>query len=271
MRRLVVNADDFGRSASTNAAVIQAHREGILTTATLMVSEPGFAEAVTLARENPRLGVGLHLTLVDGHSALPPDRVPGLVNEHGEFDHNPARCGWRYFFNRGLRAQLREEIAAQFGKFQCTGLALDHLDSHHHLHMHPVVMSLVLELAARHGVRHIRLTREPFNQGIRRAARPGLAQFAHACAHALLARRARPRMRQLGIRHTRAVFGLLRDGRIDEGYVLRLLPLLPEGDSELYSHPSLDQFRPELDALISPRVAALVDELGVDLIRYQDV
>src|SRR6266403_4871890 len=79
-RRLIVNADDFGRSADINEAVIRAHREGILTSASLMVNEPGFEEAVTLARENPRLGVGLHLTLLFGHSALPPDRIPGLVN-----------------------------------------------------------------------------------------------------------------------------------------------------------------------------------------------
>ena len=76
-RRLIVNADDFGRSASINQAVIRAHREGILTTTSLMVNEPAFEEAVALARENPTLGVGLHLTLLCGHSALPPEEIPG--------------------------------------------------------------------------------------------------------------------------------------------------------------------------------------------------
>src|SRR5215470_19117480 len=89
-RRLIVNADDFGRSASINAAVIRAHREGILTTASLMVNEPGFPEAVVLARQNLRLGVGLHLTLLCGHSTLPPDRIPGLVGADGSFDENPV-------------------------------------------------------------------------------------------------------------------------------------------------------------------------------------
>src|SRR5436309_9670936 len=83
-KRLIVNADDFGRSTSINAAVIRAHREGILTTASLMVNEPAFAEAVALARENPGLGVGLHLTLIRGHSALPREKIPGLVNAAGE-------------------------------------------------------------------------------------------------------------------------------------------------------------------------------------------
>ena len=107
LRRLIVNADDFGRSASINQAVIRAHREGILTTASLMVNEPACDEAVALARENPQLGVGLHLTLLCGHSALPSERIPGLVNARHEFTHNPAGAGFRYFFQRRLREQLR--------------------------------------------------------------------------------------------------------------------------------------------------------------------
>src|SRR6059058_2925032 len=97
-RRLIVNADDFGRSTAINAAVIRAHQEGILTTASLMVNEPGFQEAVELARQNPRLGIGLHLTLLCGHSALPAAEIPGLVNSQGELTSNPPGAGLRYFF-----------------------------------------------------------------------------------------------------------------------------------------------------------------------------
>src|SRR5271168_4471155 len=106
VRRLIVNADDFGLSSSVNAAVIRAHREGILTTASLMVNEPGFTEAVVLAKENPTLGVGLHLTLLHGHSALPPDQIPGLVNARGEFSNSPVGVGMAYFFKPSLREQL---------------------------------------------------------------------------------------------------------------------------------------------------------------------
>src|SRR5437762_6448225 len=88
-RRLIVNADDFGRSHSINEAVIRAHREGILTSASLMVNEPSCVEAVGLAKQNPALGVGLHLTLLMGHSALSPKEIPDLLNERGEFSDDP--------------------------------------------------------------------------------------------------------------------------------------------------------------------------------------
>src|SRR5260370_487589 len=123
-RRLIVNADDFGRSHSINQAVIRAHCEGILTTASLMVNEPGLEEAVLLARKHPRLGVGLHLTLSHGHSALAPEAIPGLVNLRGEFSDRPVSTGFRYFMRRDLREQLRREINAQFEKFRATGLVL---------------------------------------------------------------------------------------------------------------------------------------------------
>ena len=97
-RRLIVNADDFGRSPSINAAVIRAHRQGILTTASLMVNEPSCAEAVALAKENPKLGVGLHIALLHGRSALAPEKIPGLVNERGEFSNDPVTAGLKFFF-----------------------------------------------------------------------------------------------------------------------------------------------------------------------------
>src|SRR5258706_14078771 len=106
IRRLIVNADDFGGSASINEAVIRAHRDGILTSASLMVNEPGFAEAVKLARENPTMGVGLHLTLLHGHSALSRKEIPDLVDEEGKFSFNPVAVGMGYFANRKLKAQL---------------------------------------------------------------------------------------------------------------------------------------------------------------------
>ena len=270
-RRLIVNADDFGRSRSINEAVIRAHREGILTTASLMVNEPSCAEAVTMARENPKLGVGLHLTLLMGHAALPPAQIPGLVNALGEFSNNPVGVGFRYFFQRGLREQLRAEIHAQFRRFRETGLPLDHVNGHLHMHLHPVVFRILMTDAKTLGIGHLRLTRDCFARSRRMASGRWLYRASHALIYEILSQRAREPLRQRGIRHAQITFGLLQDSHVDEEYVLKLLPELPPGDSELYSHPSLDRFRHEFEALISPRVKAELNRLGIEPIRYQDL
>ena len=270
-RRLIVNADDFGRSPSINEAVIRAHREGILTTASLMVNEPACDEAVALAKENPQLGVGLHLALLCGRSALPPEKIPGLVNARGEFTNSPVGAGLSYFFRPALRAQLEAEIAAQFERFRATGLKLDHVNGHLHLHLHPVVFGVLMRRAEQWGLTHLRLTRDPFWLNARLARGAWLYRTSHAVIYHLLSARSRSSLLQRGIKFTPRVFGLLQNARVDEEYVTRLFPVLPEGDSELYSHPSLDEFRPEFEALISPAVRDLVRRQNIELIRYQDL
>jgi hopanoid biosynthesis associated protein HpnK len=270
-RRLIVNADDFGRSESVNLAVVRAHREGILTTASLMVNEPAAAQAVRLARENPKLGVGLHLALVCGAAALPPERIPHLAGAGGRFTDNPVAAGWRYFFSAPCKAELPAEIEAQVAKFHATGLPLDHLNGHLHLHLHPVVFGILMDNAERWGIRAMRLTRDPFFLNARLASGPWADRLSHAVIFRLLSARARRVLARRNIRHTAAVFGLLQNARVDAAYVEKLLPRLPAGDSELYSHPSLDQFKNELDALINPTIRRLPQQLGIQLIRYQDL
>jgi hopanoid biosynthesis associated protein HpnK len=270
-RRLIVNADDFGLSHSVNEAVIRAHRDGVLTAASLMVNEPGCDEALKLAKENPRLGVGLHLTLLVGRSALPPEKIPGLVNSRGEFSNSPVDVGMNYFFKRSLREQLRAEIHAQFERFHSTGLPLDHVNGHLHMHLHPVIFKILIEDAEKLGIKRMRLTREPFWMDVPLARGNRLYRSTHAAIYLCLSWLAQSRLHRKNILHTRRVFGLLQNARVDEPYILRLLPILPAGDSELYSHPSLDEFEHELDALVSPRVKDLVRELGIELVRYQDL
>lgn len=270
-RRLVVNADDFGRSQSINAAVIRAHRDGILTTASLMVNESPCAEAVELAKQNPRLGVGLHLTLLMGRSALPAAEIPGLVNERGEFLNDPVKVGFLYFFRRELREQLRKEIHAQFARFGATGLTLDHVNGHLHLHLHPTVFSILIQDAEKLGIERMRLTHDPFWMDVPLARGQRIYRAMHGLIYWILSGVARARFRKKRIRHTERVFGLLQNARVDETYVSKLLPVLPAGDSELYSHPSLDEFKNEFDALVSPRVKEQVQKLGIELIRYQDL
>jgi hopanoid biosynthesis associated protein HpnK len=269
--RLIVNADDFGRSRSINEAVIRAHREGILTTASLMVSEASCGEAVEMAKQNPRLGVGLHLTLLMGHSALAPGEIPGLVNQQAEFLNDPVKVGMRYFFRRKLREQLRKEIHAQFARFRATGLRLDHVNGHLHMHLHPVVFGILMEDAEKLGIERMRLTRDPFWTDVPLARGLRMYRASHAMIYCVLSGCARGRLAKRRIRHTQRVFGLLQNARVDEAYISKLLPVLPRGDSELYSHPSLDEFKHEFDGLISGRVKEQVQRLGIELIRYQDL
>jgi chitin disaccharide deacetylase len=270
-RRLIVNADDFGRLHSINEAVIRAHRDGILTTTSLMVNEPACGEAVKLAKENPKLGVGLHLTLLMGHSALTPEKIPGLVNARGEFSNYPIDVGVGYFFKRSLREQLRAEIHAQFEKFRATGLPLDHVNGHLHIHLHPTVFKILIEDTEKLGIKRMRLTRDCLARSRRMTRGHWFYRLSHAVIFELLSNRARKKLRQRGIKHTQITFGLLQNVRVDEEYVLKLLPELPLGESELYSHPSLDEFKHEFDALVSPCVKELIKKNGIELIRYQDL
>jgi chitin disaccharide deacetylase len=267
---LIVTADDFGLSTSVNRAVIQGHREGILTSASLMVNGDAFEEAVELGRENPRLGVGLHLTLCCGRATLPRERIPALVDEQGFFRGSAVSAGMKYFFSAEARSQLREEVLAQFERFAQTGLPLDHVNGHLHFHLHPTVFSIIREeLGGR--IAAFRLTRDPI--GIDWALGRGrwFYRFSHWLIFRILSARSDGFLSRNGIKHTGQVFGLLENGRVSEDYIVKLLRILPAGDSELYSHPSLDAFKHEYEALVSARVKRVVAEEGVELIRYQDL
>ena len=270
-RRLIINADDFGLARSINQAVVCAHGEGVLTSASLMVNGGASDEAVEFARQNPKLGVGLHLTLVCGRSARPAREIPGLVNQQGQFSNNAIVAGLNYFTRRELLGQLRSEITAQFEKFHSTGLPLDHVNGHLNMHLHPVVFGVILENVKRFAIRHVRLTRDPFWLNARLARGQWCYRAAHGLIFWLMSCWARPRLRQSGIGHTDWVFGLLQNARVNEEFVLKLLPRLPVGDSELYSHPSLDEFRHEFDALVSSRVRTAFEREKIELIRYQDL
>jgi hopanoid biosynthesis associated protein HpnK len=185
-RRLIVNADDFGRSSSINRAVIRAHREGILTTASLMVNEAAFDEAVALAAENPRLGVGLHLTLLCGHATLSRTRIPGLVNERREFSNGAVTAGLRYFLLPSLRVQIETELEAQFERFATAGLPLDHVNGHLHIHLHPVVFSILMRRAQEWRIARVRLTCDPFRLNARLAGGAWLYRASHAAIYGAL-------------------------------------------------------------------------------------
>jgi predicted glycoside hydrolase/deacetylase ChbG (UPF0249 family) len=176
-----------------------------------------------------------------------------------------------YFFRPSLRQQLRAEISAQFRKFHATGLKLDHVNGHLHLHLHPTVFKILMTDAAKAGITHMRLTRDCLSRSNRMTRGRRFYRISHAAIFEMLSGRARKTLAERKIRHAQISFGLLQDSHVDEDYVLKLLPELPAGDSELYAHPSLDRFKHEFDALISSRVREQIEKLGIQLIRYQDL
>ncbi len=174
MKRLVVTADDFGLSLEVNEAVEQAHREGILTAASLMVSAPAAADAVARAKRLPSLRVGLHLVLVEAWPTLPPAALPDLAGPDGLLRADMAKLGLDFARRPAARRQLAAEIEAQFEAYRATGLPLDHVNAHKHFHVHPLIAGAVLRIGRRYGMRAIRVPREP-REILRRAepeARP---------------------------------------------------------------------------------------------------
>jgi hopanoid biosynthesis associated protein HpnK len=278
MKQLIVTADDFGASLAVNEAVEQGHVDGILTCASLMVAGDAAADAVARAKRLPRLGVGLHLVLVEGRPVLPPARIPDLVDASGHFRIDMARAGVALFFRPRVRRQLRAEIAAQFDAFAATGLALDHVNAHKHFHLHPTIAGLVIEIGARHGLRAARAPVEPHAllAAIEYAPRPLADRVA-----APWARRLARRLCHAGLAVPDRVFGLAWTGHMTTPRIAAIVRRLPAGTSELYVHPATADdwpghapgyaYRAELAGLVAPQVRAAIDDTGVRLVRGADL
>jgi len=268
LKRLIVTGDDFGLSLPVNEAIEEAHRRGILTTTCLMVGAPAAADAIERARRSPDLGVGLHLVVVRGRPVMPVAAVPDLVDGEGRFDANLVRAGFRYFFLPRVRRQLASEIRAQFAAFRRTGLPLDHVNAHNHMHVHPTVLSLVLRIGREYGMTAVRLPFEPHVGG-------GLAARLGRAFLGLWIALMRRRLATAGIRHNDFAFGISDCGHMDRNRLLSLLANLPEGISEIFCHPATRRwpeiepeaahfgFEDEFEALIDPavRMAAADAEL----------
>lgn len=282
-RRLIVNGDDFGLSPQVNNGILHAHKQGILTNASLMVTAPAWQEAVSLAKETPSLSVGLHLTLVQGRAVLPPHLLSSVTRPSGNFLDNPTSAGLRYFFLRSARTQLRDECRAQIERFLATGLPLSHIDGHANLHMHPSVFDIVADLIAEYGVRAIRLTREDLATSLACDARRQLRKRWESFIFTNLALAAERKLRSRGVLFPDALFGLHQSGDVNERYLLELLPRLRRGVTELYCHPAYlpckeaEYWSPtyrrdvELAALISPVVREALDNQGITLVSYRDL
>jgi len=276
MKCLVVTADDFGFAVEINKAVEIAHREGILSAASLMVSGPAAMDAVRRARGMPALGVGLHLVLVDGAPTLPAGEIPNLVDRTGRLRSDLTHLGIDIAMRASLRWQIRKEIFAQFERFHETGLPLDHVNSHKHFHLHPFVTREIIEAGRHFGMRALRIPYEP---------KYALAHVENIRTDAVsllrpLANLLRARARREHIRTPDAVFGLRWSGAFSVQRMAALFDNLPAGLIEIYTHPAIaDRFpgctlgyrySDELRALCSLDTLRSLRASGFRVGSYQD-
>ena len=280
MKKLIVTGDDFGFSLSVNEAIEEAHRHGILSCASLMVGAKAARDAVDRARRLSSLRVGLHLVLVDGSPILPPRVVPDLVTKKGEFSSHLARAGINFFFRKKAKRQLEDEIRAQFQAFLDTGLQLDHVNSHHHMHLHPTVLGIILRVGRDYGMGAIRFPYEPpllsWRASRKRLGRkillwlflwPWLTLF-------------KKRLERAQVCSNDFLFGLNDSGYMDVDLALQFLKRSPSGVTEIYFHPEIsdthrteeDRFRQrEYEALINPKLRQTLLTSDTKLIAFGDL
>jgi len=267
VKTIIFSADDFGLTESINEAVEQAHRQGILNAASLMVGAPAAADAVRRARAMPTLRVGLHLVTIEGPTVLPASAVPALVGAGGQFPSDQLGLSLNYVFRRRVRRQLEAEISAQFDAYAATGLSLDHANAHKHMHLHPTIGTMMLRIGRRYGLRRVRVPAEPPDVIAKCGTPLGIGDRLLYRWTALL----RHQARIAGVATNDHCFGLAWSGHMTADRIHRLLARLPDGSTEVYFHPAawrdpvLDRLMPgyehqaELSTLLDRK---LLEEVG---------
>ena len=277
-KKLIVNADDFGRSAGVNRGVIEAHRRGIVTSTSLMVNMPAAEEAFALAEGCPDLGVGVHLVFTAGRPILPPERVPTLVDGEGNF---LARDLWLLRIEEVDLAQLKAELRAQIERFMERRGRPTHLDCHHFVHVYPPFFALIVELAAEYGLP----MRVPFGRNWEAMAAQDAGRFGLSSEQAReMVRRDIKLVRSSGVPHPdHFVAEFFGQGNIEVENLLDILARLEDGITELMTHPGyadqelrrfsryVEERERELASLTDPRVREAIEELGIELVNYEEV
>lgn len=274
--QVIFTGDDFGWDNKTNLAIEKSCRDGVLTSASLMMTGEAVEEAVSMARKLPELAVGLHLSLSGGRPVSPVSSVPNLVDPQGMLKNAPAAMGMQLQYSRQARLQAEREIAAQFQAFVDSGLALRHVDSHHHLHIHPWIFNMVLKYGRQCNIGTVRIPMEPWHISARLS-----------CGHAVRNQMYRYVFRALGgycqrkadkarLGYADGVFGLYRTGEANRAWLLALLDRLAgqPGIFEIYTHPIMDEQGPgveELAALCDPQVCEKLSRLQIRKVSYEVV
>jgi chitin disaccharide deacetylase len=279
LKRLIVNADDFGLSPEVNTGIIRAHRDGIIRSASLMVAESAAPAAAELARDNPGLDVGLHAVVCRGHSMLGSPRLGAAVRASGDFTDNPTAAGLRYYFDRSMRAAMTDELRAQVERHLKLVGCLNHIDGHLNFHVHPLFADILVALAVEYKVPCIRLPRERVTTTLRLRRDNATRKLVEAVIFRTLSRRTHRLMLEHGLASTDALFGLHQSGHLDEDYVVGVIDRLSDGTTELYFHPAADiggvppapEAQREVEILTSTRVRDAIARNHVELITFADL
>lgn len=234
---MIVNADDFGLTAGVNRAIVELHRDGVLTSTTLMARAQATDEAIRLALAAPTLGVGCHVVLADGEPVLPPHEIPSLVDpQTGRFPQKLGEFLRRLFTGRMRASEIEAEAAAQIGLLRGRGVRLTHIDTHKHTHMFPAVLRPLLRAARAAGIGAVRNPFEPV-WAVRATPHAPLVRRAEEAA----LRRFEPALRRIiaqeGFATTDGTVAVVGTGTLDAGAVRSLLGQLPAGTWELVTHP----------------------------------
>lgn len=279
---LIINGDDFGYSEAVNRAILRAHRDGVLTSASLMVNERAAAQAVELATANPGLAVGLHLVLVLGRAALPHAEIPHITDRAGNFTNSSFHAGIKYYFSAAARRELRREMRAQFERFASTGLPFSHVDGHTHLHQHPVIFDELIRLCEEFGVRRVRVVKGEMRLSLALDRRHLPIKLVWGTVFNLLGRWCENRLAGRGFLQPQKVYGLLQSGDMNEDYLLGLIERMQGQSIEIYAHPlALDADEAskrenpggarELQAMVSNRVRQAIEAAGYRLATYESL
>ncbi len=282
MIRVIINADDFGLSQSVNEGIVKAHREGILTSATLMANTPGFEDAVALSRENPKLGVGLHLNIVRGFPVSKPESIPSLLTSEGRFPSSAGKVIKGLYGRRIKPADLERELRAQIEKALKAGVKLSHFDSEKNLHVIPPFFRTVLKLGQEYGIKKVRFVLEF------RLSR-ALGQSLKAAFLSAACLRMRKRVARAGFVITDRFYGICNSGRMTAEVLAALLSRQKDGSAEIMVHPGyvrqdLLDLEPvvgryyinrsrelELGALLDPGPKDAARERSIRLINFHEL
>lgn len=281
MKKLIINADDFGRHQSINNAIIQGHVSGCITSASIMPGGNAFKDAVDKAIEHPQLGIGIHLTLIGEKPVMDPNEIPTLVDDKGYLLKE-----YPQFLNRFLRgkinlSEVRAELSAQIDKVVASGVRITHIDSHQHLHVLPGIIDIVLDIAEKNNIKSLRIPNVPL--GFTGGYSYSFGQFVGRAGLVFLATIARFKAKRREFRIPDHFFGIVAGGSLREDCLLDITNSLKNGTTEVMVHPGDDDvllgsecgwqhnFQEELAAVLSPKVRKLLESKEIELATFNDI